>query len=196
MPQIILGSTSPYRAALMQRLRLPFAVERPAVDEQACTIADPAQRAAALARAKSCEVAGRCQGAIVIGADQVAATGPHVLEKPGDARRAREQLRLCSGARVDFHTAVCVVDGRDGACREFLVPYSVWFRRLSPDEIARYVDLDRPFDCAGSIRAEGLGVALFERMGGEDPTALVGLPLIALAATLRALGCDPLAQST
>ena len=189
MPELILASTSPYRRALLERLRLPFTAVAPGDPETYVPGELPADRAARLALAKAQAVAERFPEALVIGSDQVAALGAEVLDKPGDAERCRAQLAAASGARVRFFTG-CALLGAGGRVRQMhLDTTTVAFRTLSPEQIARYVAAEQPFDCAGGFRAEGLGIALFERIESIDPTALIGLPLIWLAEALRAAGC-------
>lgn len=194
-PRLYLASTSPYRSALLRRLGLPFRVEAPAIDEAPIEGEAPAARARRLARAKAAAVASRHPEAWVLGSDQVALCNGRVHDKPGDAGRCAGQLQASSGREVEFHTAVALLCSGTGAIEEHLDRTVVRFRTLAPDEIARYVELDRPFDCAGGFRSEGLGVALFEAICSEDPTALVGLPLIWVAAALRRAGLDPLASA-
>ena len=148
-----------------------------------------------LARAKAAAVAARHPQSWVIGSDQVAVCDGRVHEKPGDAHRCRQQLRASSGRPVEFLTAVVLYRGQPPSVQAHVDRTIVRFRPLSPDEIARYVEIDRPFDCAGGFRSEGLGVALFQAIESQDPTALVGLPLIWLAGALRAAGFDPLAPA-
>ena len=190
-PPLFLASTSRYRATLLERLRLPFVVEAPRVDEAERAAEAPRARALRLAHAKAAAVANRHPGAWVIGSDQVAVCGERILDKPGDAARCREQLAACSGRRVEFHTAVVLRRAEPPAVAEHVDVTAVHFRTLAPQEIARYVELDRPFDCAGGFRSEGLGAALFESLDTRDPAALVGLPVIWLAGALRAAGYDP-----
>ena len=192
-PRLVLASTSRYRALLLERLGLPFSVQAPGIDEAALPRERAAARAARLAEAKALAVAARLPGACVIGSDQVAALGRRIFDKPGDATRAREQLEAASGRRVVFHTAVAVRGPGAGGARSHVDRTVVRFRKLDSREIARYVELERPFDCAGSFRSEGLGITLFESIETHDPTALVGLPLIWLAGALRAAGFDALA---
>ena len=190
--RLILASTSPYRRELLRRLRLPFASEAPGVEETRTPGEAPGPLALRLALAKAASVAARHPGAVVIGSDQVAECQGHVLGKPGSAERACEQLRQASGATVVFHTAVAVLHA-DGATRETHTDLTrVRFRRLGAEEIARYVALDEPYDCAGSFRSEGLGVALFESIETADPTGLVGLPLVWLSGALARAGLNPL----
>jgi septum formation protein len=192
-PRLLLASTSRYRALLLERLGLPFGVQAPQVDEVPLPRERPAVRALRLARAKAQAVAARHPQACVIGADQVAALGGRILDKPGDAARCRAQLEASSGKRVAFHTAVVVLGPAPDAEQFHIDRTLVRFRTLSGREIARYVEIEQPFDCAGSFRSEGLGVALFESVETRDPTALVGLPLVWLAGALRAAGLNPLA---
>lgn len=190
-PPLILASTSAYRRALLERLGLPFAVARPEVDETPQPGESPRTLAVRLARAKAEAVlAGAEAGggaAWVIGSDQVAELDGEPLGKPGTAERAMAQLGAMSGREVRFLTALCLA-GPDGRRFESLDVTTVRFRSLSADEIARYVERERPLDCAGSFKSEGLGIALFEAIDSRDPTALIGLSLIDTARALRAAG--------
>ena len=187
---LVLGSTSRYRAELLRRLTPRFRQVAPDVDETRGDGEAPRALALRLARAKAQAVARQCPGAIVIGSDQVATFEDRVLGKPGTVENARAQLAACSGRHVDFLTALCVVDarGREPRAFEALDVTRVAFRTLTPSEIARYVEREQPLDCAGSFKSEGLGIALFERIENTDPSALIGLPLIALARLLREAG--------
>ena len=188
MPELILASTSPYRRMLLERLRIPFRSVAPEDPETPLEGELPADRAARLALAKAQAVAERFPEALVIGSDQVAALGTRVLEKPGDTAHCRSQLEASSGERVRFYTG-CALLGSAGTVRQVhLDTTTVVFRPLSGEQIERYVAAEQPFDCAGGFRAEGLGIALFERIESVDPTALIGLPLIWVAAALRAAG--------
>lgn len=188
-PRIVLASTSRYRAELLGRIVADFEQASPGVDETARAGETPRERAVRLAEAKAnASAAHRRDGVVVIGSDQVAALGDTVLHKPGDAQTAHEQLRASSGKTIDFYTAVCVVDTRDGARHAALDHTRVAFRVLTDAEIECYIAHESPLDCAGSFRVEGAGIALFERIESHDPTALIGLPLIALAQILRAAG--------
>lgn len=189
---MILGSTSPYRRELLERLRLPFTVDSPQVDELAKPGEAPAALAERLALAKAREVSLRHPDAVVIGADQVADLAGAPLGKPGDHERAVAQLRAMSGQTVVFHTAVAVLRParRDEAVVR--VPVRVRFRRLETPEIEAYLRAEQPFDCAGSAKSEGLGIVLLDAIESDDPTALIGLPLIATARLLREAGIDPL----
>jgi septum formation protein len=190
---LILASASPYRADLLRRLRLPFEAVAPGIAETPEAGESPRARSQRLARDKALAVAARFPGSWIIGSDQVADLEGQVLHKPGDAERCRAQLAAESGRIVRFHTAAVLL--REGQGRDFghVDITTVRFRALTATEIARYVELDRPFDCAGGFRSEGLGAALFESMETRDPAALVGLPLIWLAGALRRAGFDVLA---
>lgn len=186
-PELILASTSRYRRALLERLRLPFRCVAPEVEEVQLAGESVESMSARLARAKALAVAARHPGALVIGSDQAASLAGRALGKPGERDRAIEQLARCSGQRVIFHTAVCLIGPgkREAGAMDTTV---VRFRRLERSEIERYVDAESPLDCAGSFKCEGLGISLFEGVDSEDPTALVGLPLIALCRLLREAG--------
>ncbi|MCK7594822.1 Maf family protein [Pseudomarimonas salicorniae] len=188
-PPLILASTSSYRRELLQRLRLPFRCERPQVEEAQQANETVESMVARLARAKAAEVASRHPEALVIGSDQAASLGGRALGKPGGRDRAIEQLMQCSGRPVEFHTAVCLL-GPGGLEFAAMDTTRVRFRTLEAEAIARYVEAEQPFDCAGSFKCEGLGICLFEGLDSEDPTALVGLPLIALCKLLRRAGVE------
>ncbi len=188
---LILGSTSRYRRELLQRLGLPFEAVAPRVDETPQPGETPAALAERLAQAKADEVAARHPGAVVIGSDQVAELDGVAIGKPGTHERAVEQLRAMRGRSVVFHTAIAVRHGDFSALRR--VPVTVRFRALSDAEIETYLRAEQPYDCAGSAKSEGLGIVLLDAIESDDPTALVGLPLIATAALLRGAGLDPLA---
>lgn len=190
-PKLILASTSRYRRELLARLRLPFEVLPPEVDETPQRGEMPCTLAMRLAREKARAVAKTHPQAVVIGADQVADLDGKALGKPGDRERATAQLRTLSGQRVVFHTALSVVRADIEYERSLLAPVTVRFRHLSDAEIDRYLELEQPFDCAGSARSEALGIALLEEILSDDPTALVGLPLIRTAQLLREAGLDP-----
>jgi septum formation protein len=185
---VVLASTSSYRRALLQRLHIEFVTERPEVDEFREPGESPQTMVERLAVAKAANVASRRADALVIGSDQCAAVGDRVLGKPGTHEKAAEQLAALSGQRVVFHTGLCLIDAASGRQWHGVVPYTVHMRELQPAEIERYLRRDRPYDCAGSFKSEGLGISLFQRMEGDDPTALVGLPLIQLCAWLRDAG--------
>ncbi len=191
-PRLILGSTSRYRRELLERLRLPFSSDSPRVDETPLCGEAPAALAERLALAKAHEVSRRHPDAVVIGADQVADLAGAPLGKPGNHERAVAQLRSMSGQTIVFHTAVAVLRPARGFERVVRVPVSVRFRELSEAEIAAYLYAEEPYDCAGSAKSEGLGIALLDAIESDDPTALIGLPLIATTRLLREAGIDAL----
>ena len=191
-PRLILGSTSRYRRELLERLRLPFAVESPGVDETPLAGEGPASMALRLALAKAHAVARLHPDAVVIGSDQVADLDGEAVGKPGTHERAVEQLRSMSGRSVVFQTAVAVVCAASGFADSALAQVRVRFRTLSDAQIERYLRVEQPYDCAGSAKSEALGIALLESIESDDPTALIGLPLIRTCALLRAAGIDPL----
>lgn len=188
--RLILASSSSYRHQMLQRLGIPFTAVAPQVDETALAEETPAALAQRLSVLKALEVAARHPDAIVIGSDQVATIDGEPIGKPGNYDRAYAQLRRLSGQTVQFHSALCVygatrteVDDVITVCR---------FRTLNDDEIVAYLEREQPFDTAGSAKAESLGIALMESMRSDDPTAIIGLPLIALTRMLRSFGVNPL----
>ncbi len=187
--RLILASTSRYRRELLQRLRLPFDVARPEVDETALPSETPHDLALRLALAKARTVASQHGDAWALGSDQVAEVEGRALGKPGGREAAIAQLRSMSGRIVRFHTALCLAHP-DGRAFSGIDLTEVHFRDLADTEIERYVDTEQPFDCAGSFKSEGLGIALFERIDNRDPTALIGLPLIATCELLRKAGFE------
>jgi septum formation protein len=193
-PRIVLASTSRYRAELLRRLLADFEQRAPGTDETALPGEAPDARAARLAIAKAAAAAAAAAAAegladaLVIGSDQVAELDGMVLDKPGCAANARAQLAASSGRTVHFHTALCLLDTRNGRRQVHVDRTYARFRALGAAEIERYVAREQPLDCAGSFKCEGLGISLFERIDSEDPSALIGLPLIALASLLRAAG--------
>jgi septum formation protein len=189
-PSLVLGSTSRYRAELLRRLGLNFETRAPGTEERVITGETPPRRAMRLAIAKAVDAGAGVRDALVIGSDQVAELDGALLEKPGTADRAHAQLDACSGRIVHFHTALCVLDTRNGQRHTHLDLTQVHFRSLNTTEISRYIEREQPLDCAGSFKCEGLGIGLFDRIENSDPTALIGLPLIALARLLREAGLD------
>lgn len=194
MTRIVLASTSPYRRELLQRLQLPFDVLAPRVDEAVRPAEAPRATALRLARAKAEEVAARAAGALVIGSDQVADVDGAALSKPGSHEAALEQLERMQGRTIVFHTALAVVDATRGSALVDSVPTSVRFRRLPRAALEAYLRAEQPYDCAGAAKIEGLGIALVEAVESDDPTALIGLPLIRLTAMLEELGVRVLAR--
>ncbi|WP_153161506.1 Maf family nucleotide pyrophosphatase [Zoogloea sp. 1C4] len=183
--KLVLASTSAYRRELLQRFNLPFEVARPDIDESPLPGEHPRSTAERLAIEKARAVAGNFADALIIGSDQVAAMGDIRFGKPGTVERAVAQLKQMSGQTVIFHTALALLNTTTGEAQIDVVPTEVRFRTLSDDEIVRYVEKERPLDCAGSAKSEGLGITLLDALSGDDPNALVGLPLIALARMLR-----------
>jgi septum formation protein len=187
-PSLILGSTSPYRRELLERLRIPFTTESPHVDESPLADESPSVLAQRLALAKAQAVAQRHPDSVVVGSDQVAELDGQPLGKPGTHEKARAQLQLMQGKTLTFHTAVAVVRSSTGFCEQTMAQVTVRFRTLTASEIENYLLAEKPYDCAGSAKSEGLGIALLESIDSDDPTALIGLPLIRTAAMLRAAG--------
>jgi septum formation protein len=189
-PQLVLASTSAYRSALLTRLQLPFETESPEVDETSLEGESGAECAARLSRLKALAVANRHPYALIIGSDQVSECRGRRLDKPGTAQRAIEQLTWASGKQAVFSTAVTVLNAASGTEQTRVIPTTVRYRAVSRAEIERYLRREPAIDCAGSAKAEGLGIALLETIEGTDPTALIGLPLIALCAMLRDEGVE------
>lgn len=188
LPPLLLASSSPYRRALLERLRLPFSWASPAVDESILPDESPAGLARRLAETKARALAARYPDHLIIGSDQTAELGDTILGKPGSMEAARTQLTAASGRSVTFHTGLCLYDARSQQARTLVEPFAVQFRQLTTGEIDRYLALEQPLDCAGSFKMEGLGISLFERLSGDDPNALIGLPLIRLVTLLREAG--------
>ncbi len=187
---LVLASTSRYRRKLMERLGVPFVVATPNVNETPIDGEAPAATATRLAVAKARAVVATHEDALIIGADQVADIDGVAVSKPGDHAAAVAQLKAQSGRTIVFHSAIAVVDSRDNSVHSALVDVTSTFRTLDARTIEQYLARDKPYDCAGAVRAESLGIALFERIDSDDPTALIGLPLIALTALLREAGVD------
>ncbi|GGH58398.1 Maf-like protein [Comamonas phosphati] len=185
---LILGSTSRYRRELLSRLQLPFETVSPEVDETPVPGETPYDLSLRLARAKAQAVARLHPGALVIGSDQVPELDGLPLSKPGNHERATEQLRQMSGRQMNFHTGVCVTCAETGFMQADVVTVQVRFRTLDDASIERYLRAEQPYDCAGSAKSEGLGIALLDALTSDDPSALVGLPLIRTCQMLRAAG--------
>jgi len=186
--RLVLASTSVYRKALLERLALEFVVASPQVDERPLAGEAPPDTAARLAMLKAQSVRAMHRDALIIGSDQVATSAGRVLGKPGDHASAARQLRSLSGKSADFHTAVALLDAANGRLQSAVVPCRVHFRQLDDARIENYLRREQPFDCAGSAKAEGLGIALIARIETDDPTSLIGLPLIELSAMLERAG--------
>jgi len=187
-PRLVLASTSKYRRALLDRLVIPFTVNGSMVDETAQAGEDPIQLVHRLSKAKAQAVAERFPDCVIVGSDQVAVNGRTILGKPGTSDRCIQQLTDASGQRVSFHTGVHVIDLRHRRHEAHVDTTTVQFRSLTTDEIKRYVEKESPLDCAGGFKVEALGITLFERIDSQDPTALMGLPLIWLSGALRRAG--------
>lgn len=185
---LVLASTSPYRKALLERLGLVFETLSPEVDETRLDGETPEHLVCRLAEAKARAGAGRFPDALIIGSDQVAVCGEDILGKPGDHARAGAQLARLSGRRVNFLTGLCLYDARSDLARVEMVPFEVIFRELQAAQIERYLQREQPYNCAGSFKSEGLGISLFEALHGDDPNALIGLPLIRLVSWLNEAG--------
>ena len=186
-PPLILASTSPFRRELLQRLGIDFSTAAPDIDESAHPGETPAELVRRLCEAKARAIGASRQG-LIIGSDQVATTGDDILGKPGSHEKAVEQLQYLSGKSVCFYTGLCLLNTETDNARVEVVPYTVHFRRLDDNQVEDYLRADEPYNCAGSFKSEGLGITLFERMEGDDPTALIGLPLIQLTTMLREAG--------
>ncbi|MCJ1884454.1 Maf family nucleotide pyrophosphatase [Pseudomonas sp. LA21] len=186
MLPLILASSSPYRRELLQRLRLPFECASPDIDESPLPDESAKQLVRRLAESKARALAQRYPDHLIIGSDQAAVNGNRILGKPHDIERAIEQLKAASGKSVSFLTGLCLLNSRSGRSQVDCVPFTVHFRDLDDARIRRYLEAEQPFDCAGSFKAEGLGVSLFRSTEGEDATSLIGLPLIRLVDMLLA----------
>lgn len=187
---LVLASSSPYRRALLERLHLPFSIASPDLDEGARDDETPRATALRLAEMKAGAVAHAYPNAYIIGSDQVAVLDRKTLGKPGSHAAAFAQLCAVRRRSVVFHTAVCLLDGTSGRCQIAEVPTIVHFRDYTESQAQRYLEIERPYDCAGSAKIEALGVALVERVESSDPTALIGLPLIALVTMLKRVGIE------
>jgi septum formation protein len=185
---LVLASGSPYRKLLLEKLQLPFTTAVPSIDETPLFNESPEQLAMRLAAAKARAVAKEFPGHLIIGADQVAVLGGRKLDKPGNFQAAVAQLQSASGRSMSFYTGVSVLSSRTGRQLNAVEVCKVHFRSLTLEEIEDYVRRDTPYDCVGAFRAEGLGIALFQRIEGDDPSALIGLPLIQLVQLLRRFG--------
>ncbi len=197
MPQLILASTSPYRKEFLKRLGIPFDSKNPQVDESENEGETALKLAVRLAHAKAERIAKPIKDSnkIIIGADQTASINNQLLRKPGNRDNALRQLMACQGKVVSFYTACCVIDSRSGGLRQHTDQTQVRFLTLSKKQLERYIEIEKPFNCAGGFKAEGLGISLFQSITSTDPTALLGLPLIWLAGILRELDLDPLKAS-
>jgi len=188
--QIILGSSSPYRRKLLEKLKIDFAVASPDIDETPKAGESARDLVGRLALAKAKKIGNKYKNALIIGSDQVATIGGKILGKSGNFARAFKQLKQSSGKAVEFYTALCLLNSETDEYQLEVVPFTVHFRKLSDAEIKGYIEREQPFNCAGSFQAEGLGVALFEKLEGDDPNTLIGLPLMRLNAMLKQQGIN------
>lgn len=188
MLPLILASSSPYRRQLLQRLNLPFSHQSPSIDETPKPGESANELVLRLASEKAMTVAENNPYALIIGSDQVAVLDEKILTKPGNAETALQQLSACSGRSVAFLTGLCLLNSRSGQQQQLVEPFTVHFRELTQDQLERYIQIEQPFDCAGSFKMEGLGISLFERLEGDDPNSLIGLPLIQLVKLLNKEG--------
>jgi MAF protein len=186
---LVLASTSPFRRELLGKLGLTFTCASPDVDESALPSESPSQLVMRLAEAKARAIAADHPDALIIGSDQVACLDGAILGKPGNFDNARRQLRATSGRTVEFHTGLCLLNNGSGKTQVKDETFTVHFRTLGDDQIDRYLEREKPFNCAGSFKSEGYGISLFRRLEGRDPNSLIGLPLIALIEMLSAEGC-------
>lgn len=188
MPRLALASSSPYRRMLLERLGIPFEYAAPDVDETPSSGETPEQLTLRLALEKARALAGRFTDHLIIGSDQVLLLDGQAVSKPGSHAAARDQLRRCSGRTVQFTTSLCLLNSRTGKHQLTSEPFQVSFRELDDESIERYLQREQPYDCAGSFKAEGMGISLFSALRGDDPNSLIGLPLIKLCEMLRQEG--------
>lgn len=192
--KIILASTSPYRRTLLERLQIPFETIAPDVDETPLQGETPQQLVERLAVGKAQAVARKAKSALVIGSDQVAVHNGEIIGKPRDHVHAVQQLRAASGNTITLYTGLALVNSDTGTTQSEVVLYRVTFRRLTDEQIETYLRKEQPYDCAGSVKSEGLGIALLQHFEGEDPNTLIGLPLIRLVSMLEQEGVLPLGE--
>ena len=190
MKSLVLGSSSPFRKALLEKLGLEFETDSPDIDETPLKNESPEDMVARLAKLKALAIAERHPNSIIISSDQCATLDGAIIGKPGEHEAAVEQLTNASGRAVTFYTSLCVMDTSSEQMEELVEPFHVYFRELSETQIENYLRKEEPYKCAGSFKSEGLGIALFERLEGKDPNTLVGLPLIELITMLRKFGID------
>lgn len=190
MKSLVLGSSSPFRKALLEKLGLEFETDSPDIDETPLKNESPEDMVARLAKLKALAIAERHPNSIIISSDQCATLDGAIIGKPGEHEAAVEQLTNASGRAVTFYTSLCVMDTSSEQMEELVEPFHVYFRELSETQIENYLRKEEPYNCAGSFKSEGLGIALFERLEGKDPNTLVGLPLIELITMLRKFGID------
>ena len=196
MQALILGSSSPFRAEILGKLNLPFSTASPDIDETPYEGEPAIALVERLSRQKAMAIAESHPDALIIGSDQVAVIGNQILGKPGDHQTARQQLAMSSGKTVRFLTGLALYNAQDGKMQSLVAPFDVTFRMLNEDDIEHYLLAEQPYNCSGSFKSEGLGICLFERLNGDDPNTLIGLPLIQLTKLLKNVGIDVLALQT
>ncbi len=189
-PTLVLGSTSPFRKQLLERLMLPFEIAKPEIDETPLPSETPIELVERLAIEKAQAVAKDFTNALVIGSDQVALHGQQIVGKPHDHEHAVAQLKQASGKTIRLFTGLALINTQTGSVQSEVIPFTTHFKVLSDSTIERYLRKEQPYNCAGSLKSEGLGIALLERFEGDDPSALIGLPLIRLIALLESQGFD------
>ena len=194
MTQLVLASTSPYRREVLERLGIPFETSSPNIDETILPNEKPEKLVARLAESKARAVQKEYPDALIIGSDQVAVLDNQILGKPGNHKNAVEQLSNANGKAVLFLTGLCLLNSSTNTSQTIVERYSVKFRHLSSKQINNYLQREKPYNCAGSFKSEGLGISLFEKMEGDDPNALIGLPVIALVRMLSYEGIDVLGE--
>lgn len=192
MKSLILGSSSPFRAALLSKLGLPFESIAADIDETAHENESADQLVQRLSRQKAQKIAITYPNALIIGSDQVAVLNNQILGKPGNHENAVKQLKACSGKTVRFLTGLSLLNSQTKHCQTIIEPFDVIFRELSPQQITFYLQQEQPYDCAGSFKSEGFGISLFKKLAGDDPNSLIGLPLIRLVEMLLVEGIDVL----
>lgn len=190
MQKLVLASTSPFRQQILRKLNIDFDTAAPNVNEDRLNNETPQQLVSRLAEAKAKAVASDFPDALIIGSDQVAVLGNDILGKPLDHENARQQLSAASGQKVTFYTGLCLFNNASGKTQISCVPYYVYFRKLREEQIEHYLKTDRPYNCAGSFKSEGFGISLFDRLEGDDPNTLIGLPLIELIRLLANEGIE------
>lgn len=192
MARLILGSSSPFRKALLEKLDLTFDCDSPDIDETPLKDEHPKDMVARLAKAKAQAIAERHPQSIIIASDQCATLDGEIIGKPGDHENAVKQLQSFSGRTLTFYTSLCVMNAVNNQVEETVEPFHVYFRELSDSQIENYLKKEEPYNCAGSFKSEGLGISLFERLEGNDPNTLIGLPLIQLIKMLDKFGIQVL----
>ncbi|MBL0711278.1 MAG: septum formation inhibitor Maf [Colwellia sp.] len=196
MKTLVLGSTSPFRKSILEKLNLPFECAKPNIDETALKDETPQSLVERLAIEKAQAVADNFTDALIIGSDQVAVCNGEILGKPHNVENGIKQLTLFSNKAVTFYTGLCVLDSATNTIKSLIEPFVVHFNELSLTEIENYLKAEQPYNCAGSFKSEGLGICLFKKLEGDDPNTLIGLPLIKLVSLLKAHGVDVLAEQT